>query len=101
MNRLIRRRLQDLGCTLIAPADLASPAVISFVPPAGIRGGSLGRRMARAGVLLSYQSAYLRQRNWMQICLMGDISTKHVEFMLAELDRALSSMGTARKMGVA
>ena len=46
------------------------------------------RLLKRAGCLLSYNSGYLLQRNWIQICLMGEWPRDHLETlpdMLADL----------------
>jgi predicted DNA-binding protein (MmcQ/YjbR family) len=32
----------------------------------------LGNKLAKRGYLLSCNSEYLAERNWIQICLMGD-----------------------------
>jgi aspartate aminotransferase-like enzyme len=82
-SRMIRRHLTDWDCRLIAPEEHASPAVISFAPPPGMNARVIGRRLARAGYRLSYQSTYLRERGWLQICLMGEISEREVHRMLA------------------
>jgi hypothetical protein len=40
---------------------------------------TIGFQLKKAGYLLSYNSGYLLQRNWIQICLMGEWSREHVE----------------------
>jgi predicted DNA-binding protein (MmcQ/YjbR family) len=37
--------------------------------------------------MLSYNSDYLRRRNWIQICLMGEYSNDKIEALLAWLSR--------------
>ena len=44
-----------------------------------------GMDLQAAGFLLSYQSEYLRERNWIQICLMGDCSRQSLVALLTEL----------------
>lgn len=68
----LRSRLRAAGFHLVAPDAHASPAVITIALPKEIHSESLGRRLEQAGYLLSYKSDYLLQRNWVQICLMGE-----------------------------
>jgi predicted DNA-binding protein (MmcQ/YjbR family) len=37
--------------------------------------------------MLSYNSDYLRRRNWIQICLMGEYSKDKIESLLTWLSR--------------
>jgi predicted DNA-binding protein (MmcQ/YjbR family) len=37
--------------------------------------------------MLSYNSDYLRRRNWIQICLMGEYSNDKIEALLTWLSR--------------
>ncbi|HXG49077.1 MAG TPA: GNAT family N-acyltransferase [Methylomirabilota bacterium] len=71
----LRVRLRELGCQIVAPDSCASPAVITIPLPAGVASSrSIGWQLRKAGYLLSYQSGYLLQRNWIQICIMGEWS---------------------------
>ena len=45
----------------------------------------MGDRLERAGFLLGYHSEYLRSRNWIQVCLMGELSSTDVETLLAAI----------------
>jgi predicted DNA-binding protein (MmcQ/YjbR family) len=42
----------------------------------------MAQRLEQAGYLLSYNSDYLRQRNWLQICLMGEYSREKLDGLL-------------------
>lgn len=68
----VRRELTALGYRTIAPEEIGSPAVISFVPPAGIESMQLGEYLESRGVLLSYRSRYLIESNVLQVCLMSE-----------------------------
>ncbi len=83
----LRHRLRELGFNLVAPDSDATPGVISIaLPPTRIR-RKLGQQSHRAGFLLSYNSDYLRQRNWIQICLMGDYCQNKLEALTAWLGK--------------
>ena len=47
----------------------------------------LCQKLQKAGFLLSYNSDYLRRRNWIQICLMGEYSKEKIEALLTWLSR--------------
>jgi aspartate aminotransferase-like enzyme len=84
----LRRRLRDAGLTLVADDLLHSPAVVTIVLPPELDSVSVGNRMQESGFLLSYNSEYLKQRNWMQICLMGECGRDKVQSLVNVLTRA-------------
>jgi aspartate aminotransferase-like enzyme len=81
----LRPKLRELGFEILAPDDQASPAVITLALPQSISSQEIGDQLQAAGFLLSYQSQYLRDRNWVQICLMGDCSRQSLVALLTEL----------------
>lgn len=83
----LRAKLRAMGLTVIAPELEAMPAVISLAPMAGQNGIELAQRMELAGYLLSCNSNYLRRRDWVQICLMGEYSREKLDGLLAALVR--------------
>jgi len=81
----LRPKLRELGFHILAPDAHASPAVITLALPESISSQKTGDQLQAAGFLLSYQSEYLRERNWIQICLMGDCSRQSLVALLTEL----------------
>lgn len=75
----LRRSLREVGLQIVAPDAHASPAVVSIALPREISSRALGNQLRSAGYLLSCNSGYLLQRNWIQICLMGEWSREHLE----------------------
>ena len=75
----LRRSLREVGLQIVAPDAHASPAVVSIALPPEISSRALGNQLRSAGYLLSCNSGYLLQRNWIQICLMGEWSREHLE----------------------
>ena len=67
----MRRRLDAAGLTVVAPPDHAAPSVLTVALPPDLDSDRIGSQLREAGFLLSYQSRYLLERNWIQICLMG------------------------------
>ena len=84
-SRELRGRMEDLGLTIVAPSDHASPAVITLALPPAIQSDEAGARLEAAGYLVSYHSKYLLQRNWIQVCLMGEIERDKMPGLLAAL----------------
>ena len=87
LSQWLRPKLRELGYRILAPECQASPAVITLALPPERCSQKIGDQLQAAGFLLSYQSHYLRQRNWIQICLMGDCSRQSLVALLTELRR--------------
>ena len=83
----LRGRLRQLGLNLVTPDTDALPGVVTVACPAGQSGLEVAQRLEQAGFLLSCNSDYLRQRNWIQICLMGEYSREKLDGLLACLAR--------------
>lgn len=66
-----RLRLEKAGVKIVAPAAQAMPAVVSVVLPRASDSISVGEALEARGVQSSYRSRYLRERNWIQVCMMG------------------------------
>ncbi len=81
----LRRQLREAGFSILAPDTCASPAVITLVLPPSLNSRLIGKKLQKNGFLLSYGSAYLQQRNWLQICLMGEYSHESLNALLKEL----------------
>lgn len=85
----LRGRLRAAGYTLIGDQATAAPHVVTIALPAHIRSDDAARALERAGFLLSWASGYLRERNWIQICLMGNVTREVLPPLLRELARII------------
>ena len=85
LSAWLRPKLRELGFRILAPDAHVSPAVTTLVLPENISSQKVGDELQASGFLLSYQSEYLRHRNWIQICLMGDCSRQGLVALLTEL----------------
>jgi aspartate aminotransferase-like enzyme len=74
----LRARLAEMNFHLVGSAATTSPAVITLALPPELISVKIGDAMLEAGYLLSYNSDYLRGKNWLQICLMGEASREKV-----------------------
>ena len=64
-----------------------SPAVVTIALPPEMNSVKIGEAMQEAGYLLSYNSGYLRRKNWIQICLMGECTYEKVVSVTNALNR--------------
>ncbi len=92
----LRTRLSDLGFQLIGNGAPISPAVVTIALPQDLNSSKLGEMMQESGYLLSCNSEYLRRRNWIQICLMGESSREKLVALLNALNRACFRRKPAR-----
>jgi len=83
----LRRAMESRGWRVLADARHASPAVHTLIPPAGVSARALGERLRDAGWLISFESGYLRERNWLQVCLLGHYAPEALRAFPAALDR--------------
>ena len=83
----LRERLSKMGFNLIGNGALTSPAVITMALPPELVSAKIGEAMQEAGYLLSYNSEYLRQKNWIQVCLMGECTREKVVALANALNR--------------
>jgi len=83
----VRQRLTELGYSIVASHEHASPAVLTMALPEEISSKTVGWQLQKAGYLLSYRSEYLLKRNWIQICLMGEFSRQHLASLLSILEK--------------
>lgn len=84
---LLRERLPELGLNLLGTDAQTSPAIFTLALPPDMGSVKLGDAMQEAGYRLSYNSEYLRQRNCIQICLMGECTREKVASLLNALGR--------------
>ena len=83
----LRTRLLEIGFTLVANDARTSPAVVTIALPKEMESLKIGGLIQEAGYLISCHSDYLRQRNWIQICLMGECTMEKVVSLVNALNR--------------
>jgi aspartate aminotransferase-like enzyme len=88
----LRERLVENGLHLIGNGALVSPAVITVELPAHISSVKFGGAMQEAGYLLSFNSEYLRRKNWIQVCLLGECAREKVVALANALHRVYSKL---------
>lgn len=83
----LRPRLRELGFELVGEETETSPAVVTIALPESMNSAKIGALIQESGYLLSYNSEYLKQRNWIQICLMGESAQERLVSLLNALNR--------------
>ena len=92
-GRWLREQLLDLGLTLVASEAESMGAVTTIaLPEKEIDSEQLGRALESQGFYTSYASGYLRDRNWLQICLMGEVSRSQLERLMPVLAAQLDAL---------
>ncbi|MDE0960713.1 MAG: aminotransferase class V-fold PLP-dependent enzyme [Planctomycetota bacterium] len=67
----IRSQLHEIGVSALAPESCAMPSVVTIALASHHCSEEIGDALKKHGVLVSYQSRYLRDRNWIQACRLG------------------------------
>lgn len=97
LSARLRSGLTQAGFGLVSPSDHTAPAVLTIALPPQLESNAIGAALRDAGYLVSYQSRYLIDRNWIQICLMGaDPCPERIAPIVDLLSRVVSAaVGTA------
>ncbi len=96
-GRWVRRQLRALGLTLVAAESESMGAVTTIAFPSDeIDSEEMGRALEAHGFYTSYASGYLRERNWLQICLMGEVSRPQLERLIPVLAAQMDALTRIR-----
>jgi len=87
LSAWLRTRLPELGFELIGDSAGVSPAVVTIALPSHLDSATIGGLVQESGYLVSYNSDYLRRKNWIQVCLMGECAKEKVVSLLNALHR--------------
>ncbi|MGH7942373.1 MAG: hypothetical protein ACREFR_15000, partial [Limisphaerales bacterium] len=92
LSAWLRERLMENDFRLIGNGAMVSPAVITIQLPEHISSVKFGGAMQEAGYLLSFNSEYLRRKNWVQVCLLGECAREKVLALANALNRVYSKL---------
>lgn len=87
----LREKLEAAGFSLVGPRTGYAPAVVTIALQPEMNSTEVGERMRESGYLLSCNSEYLRRRNWVQVCTMGEIRREKLTAMMNALQRVCST----------
>jgi aspartate aminotransferase-like enzyme len=88
LSTWLRQELKALGFELIGSSTVTSPAIVTIALSPQLNSIAIGNLLQESGYLLSCHSEYLRRRNWIQICLMGECAKDKLVSLLNVLKRA-------------
>jgi aspartate aminotransferase-like enzyme/predicted N-acetyltransferase YhbS len=89
----VRQQLRALGLNLVADEEESMGAVTTIaLPKDEIDSEDMGLALESHGFYTSYASGYLRERNWLQICLMGEVSRPQLERLMPVLAAQLDEL---------
>jgi aspartate aminotransferase-like enzyme/GNAT superfamily N-acetyltransferase len=83
----VRQALEAAGFRIVAAPEVSSPAVLTIAIEPQRSAEDLGDALVNAGFLTSYQSIYLRSRNWIQVCLMGTVTECDIDRLVELLEK--------------
>lgn len=83
LNRVLSRN----GFKITTSEVMASPIIITIEIPKDISSTDMGESLLYQGFQLHYESAYLRERNWIQIACVGNYTTTELERMVHILSK--------------
>ena len=89
LDHWLRNRLIRLGLVLVTNGPVACPGIITLDVPKPHCSRTLGDSLKAAGFWVSYESRYLLERNWLQICLMSTLSKSRLRDLIETLKRIL------------
>jgi len=74
----LRDQLTEIGLQLVGTQTKTSPAVVTIALPQEMNSTKIGDLIQESGYLISCNSEYLRKKNWIQICFMGECTHEKV-----------------------
>ncbi|MFO1475488.1 MAG: aminotransferase class V-fold PLP-dependent enzyme [Verrucomicrobiota bacterium] len=87
LSGFLRQELSGMGFELVGAGAVASPAVVTIALPPDMKSAAVGDSLQESGYLVSCNSAYLRGKNWIQVCLMGECTSEKVVSLLNAMKR--------------
>ncbi len=94
----LRSELCRSGLKIVGSSTETSPAVTTIALPDAISSEWVGRKLSESGYQLSYRSRYLRERNWIQICLMGEVEQESLIPLIGLLGRLCATAGSHERV---
>jgi len=78
LSEWIKKSLRDEGLSIVAEEGHESPSLITIALPENRDSREAGLELEKRGYLLNWRSAYLRERSWIQVAIMSDITWNRI-----------------------
>jgi aspartate aminotransferase-like enzyme/ribosomal protein S18 acetylase RimI-like enzyme len=85
MGQYLVLRLKELKLPLVLADETRSPGIFTVQLPAQVSSRQLGDALMAQGLECNYATHYLLKRNWLQICLMGEVTLQGLEFLCDQI----------------
>ncbi len=89
LDRWLRKKLSGSGLFPLVPEEKACPGILTLPLQKPHDSRTIGDHLKKAGFWVSYESRYLLERNWIQICLMSPVSQSRLRPLLDTLKQVL------------
>lgn len=80
-----KNELYKMGLSPLIPVEKCNPAIITIALPSRFDSEKVASLLDIEGFSVSYASDYLSKRNWIQLCLMADVSQETLTPLLRRL----------------
>jgi aspartate aminotransferase-like enzyme len=94
----LRNALRRLGLFPLVSDNVAAHSVLTLPLPASVAARAVGTSLREQGVDIGFESGYLKQRNWIQIALMGDYARTSLRRLPQQIEAAVRA-STRRAVG--
>ena len=96
----LRAEIEETGLSILAEEKCRAPHVTTIVLPDSISSLETGKLLEDEGVLASYRSEYLIEKNQIQICFMGECQRppRLITYFLREMMAQASTKNSFTKM---
>jgi aspartate aminotransferase-like enzyme len=71
-------KLDQLGFDILADKGKSCDGVVTLQLPSDIDSRNVGDELKKMGFETSYASGYLLERNWLQLCTMGEVDIDEI-----------------------
>jgi aspartate aminotransferase-like enzyme len=85
----IRYDIKSIGLKVVSDERYSSPVILTIELPNSVTSIGIGEALKLQGYQLHYESAYLQEKNWLQIACIGDLDTSHVSKMIILLKQVI------------
>jgi aspartate aminotransferase-like enzyme len=90
----LRAELRRLDVAPLAADAIAAPGILTIPLERALDSGHIAQGLRDAGIEVAWQSGYLRERNWLQVALMGEVDEPALQRLPTALQACQSSSRT-------
>lgn len=89
LSNMLRNFLNENNITTACPYNVSSQAIFVIKIPNDLNSVKIGKYLETKNILTYYNNEYLIKNNWLEICLFGNLKTKHIKYLKKNLSKAL------------